>query len=192
MRRVLPVLGLACAVLLGGCTADDDGTAAAPSPTAAPVAALTACPEQPDVEAVGAERLPALSFDCPGGGSLDLARAPGTPMVVNLWGSWCAPCREEMPILQEFAAAAGDDVRVVGLISKDGLPQAASFAEDAGVTFPSAFDGQGQLMAELGLNVLPFTYFVDADGALVHTEAGPVSSVDELRGLVAEHLGVQL
>ena len=97
-----------------------------------------------------------------------------------------------MPILQEFAAAAGDDVRVVGLISKDGLPQAASFAEDAGVTFPSAFDGQGQLMAELGLNVLPFTYFVDADGALVHTEAGPVSSVDELRGLVAEHLGVQL
>nr|WP_308113173.1 TlpA disulfide reductase family protein [Blastococcus sp. MG754427] len=81
---------------------------------------------------------------------------------------------------------------MVGVISKDGLPQAASFAQDAGVTFPSAFDGDGELMAELGLNALPFTYFVDAAGALVHTEAGPVSSVEELRGLVAEHLGVQL
>ncbi|MGY1914834.1 redoxin family protein [Blastococcus sp. SYSU DS0973] len=191
MRRVVPVLGLVCAVLLGGCSSGDDGAAAAPS-TTPPAAALTACPEQPDRQAAGTERLPALSFDCPSGGSLDLGRAPGVPMVVNLWGSWCPPCREEMPILQEFAEMAGNQVRMVGVISKDGLPQAASFAEDAGVTFPSAFDGEGRLMAELGLNVLPFTYFVDADGALVHTESGPVGSLDELRGLVAEHLGVQL
>jgi hypothetical protein len=47
-------------------------------------------------------------------------------------------------------------------------------------------------MDELGVNVLPFTYFLDADGALVHTEVGPVTSVDELRALVAEHLGVRL
>jgi hypothetical protein len=60
------------------------------------------------------------------------------------------------------------------------------------VTFPGAFDGDGKLMTDLGLNGLPFTYFLDADGALVHTEVGDVASVDELRGLVAEHLGVQL
>jgi peroxiredoxin len=78
------------------------------------------------------------------------------------------------------------------VISKDGVPQAESFASDAGVVFPSAFDGEGELMAALGINVLPHTYFVDADGALVHTQVGPVASVDELRGLVAEHLGVQL
>jgi hypothetical protein len=47
-------------------------------------------------------------------------------------------------------------------------------------------------MAELGINALPYTYFLDADGALVHTEIGEVSSVEELRTLVAEHLGVQL
>ncbi|CCG01480.1 TlpA family protein disulfide reductase [Blastococcus saxobsidens] len=190
MRRSF--VALAAALLLAGCTgepADDGGPAAAPSTAVAP---LTPCPEQPEAAAVGAQRLPALVFECPGGGSLDLARAPGVPMVVNLWGSWCPPCREEMPVLQEFAELAGDDVRMVGVISKDGLPQAASFAEDAGVTFPSAFDGEGELMAELGLNALPFTYFVDAGGALVHTEAGPVGSLDELRGLVAQHLGVQL
>jgi peroxiredoxin len=83
-------------------------------------------------------------------------------------------------------------VQVVGVISKDGVPQADSFATDSGVTFPGAFDGSGRLMAELGLNSLPHTYFLAADGALVHTETGPVDSLDELEGLVAEHLGVRL
>ncbi|WP_104526027.1 TlpA family protein disulfide reductase [Blastococcus atacamensis] len=187
MRRLSALL--LTGLLAAGCTAQDDGTGAPPE---ADVSSLTACPEQPDAEATGAERLPGLSLDCPGGGSLDLARAPGTPMVVNLWGSWCPPCREEMPVLQEFAEAAGDQVRMIGVISKDGLPQGTAFAEEAGVTFPSAYDGDGDLMAELGINVLPYTYFVDATGALVHTEAGPVGSGDELRALVAEHLGVQL
>jgi peroxiredoxin len=95
-------------------------------------------------------------------------------------------------LLQQFAADAGDQVRVVGLISKDGIPQAESFAADAGVTFPSAYDAPGQLMAELGINALPYTAFIAADGTLVHSQLGPFASVDELRGLVAEHLGVQL
>jgi cytochrome c biogenesis protein CcmG, thiol:disulfide interchange protein DsbE len=190
MRR--PALTAVALLALAGCTSDDGGGAAAAPSSSPAVEVLTACPEQPGAAAAGVELLPPLSFDCPGGGSLDLARAPGVPTVVNLWGSWCPPCREEMPLLQEFSEVAGDRVRMVGVISKDGLPQAASFAQDAGVTFPSAYDGEGDLMAELGLNALPFTYFVDAGGALVHTEAGPVSSVEELRGLVAEHLGVQL
>jgi thiol-disulfide isomerase/thioredoxin len=164
-----------------------------PGPGAtASASALQACPEQPEAAASGAEVMPALSFDCPGGGTLDLSRAPGVPTVVNLWGSWCAPCREELPLLQELAASAGEQVRVLGVISKDGLPQAESFAADAGVTFPSALDGDGELMAGLGINVLPHTYFLDADGGLAYTQVGPVTSVEELRGLVAEHLGVQL
>ncbi|MFP5369559.1 MAG: TlpA family protein disulfide reductase, partial [Actinomycetes bacterium] len=75
---------------------------------------------------------------------------------------------------------------------KDGVPQASSFGVDAGVTFPSAFDGEGELMAGLGINVLPYTAFLAADGTLVHSELGPVESVDELESLVAEHLGVRL
>ena len=189
------VTGAVLATVLAGCTSEGSD-APAPAPATNDVSAvetaLEPCPQQPDQEPAGAETLPPLSFDCLGGGSLDLARAPGVPTLVNLWGSWCAPCRKELPLLQEFADAAGDRVRVVGVISKDGVPQADSFADDAGVTFPAAFDGDGKLMTELGLNALPFTYFLDADGALVHTEVGDVSSVDELRTLVAQHLGVQL
>jgi peroxiredoxin len=94
--------------------------------------------------------------------------------------------------MQQFADAAAGQVRVMGVISKDGRPQAESFAADAGVTFPSAFDADGELMTDLGLHGLPYTYFLDADGGLVYTQVGPVTSVDELRALAAEHLGVQL
>ena len=186
--RTAAVAVLLLAAALSGCSADD---APATEPTAAG-SVLDACPEQADTDAQGADLLPALAFDCPGGGSLDLGRAPGQPTVINLWGSWCTPCREELPLMQEFADVAGGQVRVVGLISKDGRPQAESFAADAGVTFPSAFDADGELMTELGLNGLPYTYFLDADGGLVHTEVGPITSVDELRALAAEHFGVQL
>jgi cytochrome c biogenesis protein CcmG, thiol:disulfide interchange protein DsbE len=189
-RGTCAVAAVLLAIAVGGCASStaDDGPAA---PTTA-ASTLTECPEQSAEPAQGAVVLPTLAFDCPGGGSLDLGRAPGRPTVLNLWGSWCPPCREELPIIQEFADAAAGQVAVMGVISKDGLPQAESFAEDAGITFPNAFDGEGELMAGLGINQLPFTYFLDADGALVHTQVGPFESADELRGLVAEHLGVQL
>ncbi len=176
--------------LLAGCSGGSDEPAA-PTPVAEVDTVLEPCPVQPDEPAEGARTLPAVTLDCLGGGELDLGRAPGTPTVVNLWASWCTPCREELPLMQEFADSAAGEVQVVGVISKDGVPQADSFATDAGVTFPGAFDGQGRLMAELGLAGLPATYFLDADGTVVHTETGPVDSVDELQGLVAEHLGVR-
>jgi thiol-disulfide isomerase/thioredoxin len=194
-RRPLgPAAVLLAVMVLAGCgsSAGASGpTAAAPSPPAVHNV-LQACPAQPDRPASGASTLPKLRFSCPGGGTLDLGRAPGVPTVVNLWGSWCGPCREELPLMQQLADAADGKVRVVGVISKDGLPQAESFAADAKVTFPSAFDGQGELMTGVGINVLPYTYFLDAGGALVHTQVGPVSSIDQLRTLVDRYLRVQL
>jgi cytochrome c biogenesis protein CcmG/thiol:disulfide interchange protein DsbE len=190
--RTIAVAGLLLTTVLAGCTAAPEQPDAPPLDLERVDTVLEPCPEQPEQQAAGAQTLPALAFDCLGGGTLDLGRAPGVPTLVNLWGSWCAPCRAELPLLQEFADAAGDQVRIVGVISQDGVPQADSFAADAGVTFPGAFDGEGELMTELGLNALPYTYFLDAGGALVHTEVGDVASVDELRTLVAEHLGVQL
>jgi cytochrome c biogenesis protein CcmG/thiol:disulfide interchange protein DsbE len=179
-------------VALAGCAADHGSASPSTASAATGASTLAACPEQSEAKAHGADVLPALSFSCLGGGQLDLARAPGEPTVLNLWGSWCGPCREELPVLQQFADAAAGQVRVMGVISKDGRPQAESFAADAGVTFPSGFDGDGALMTDLGLNGLPYTYFLDADGGIVYTQVGPVSSVDDLRALAAQHLGVHL
>ena len=193
MRRRVGAVLVAAVAVLAGCTGGGDPAAPAATGSGQPAAsAFEACPDQPDEQAAGGSAVPQLAFDCLGGGSLDLTRAPGVPTLVNLWGSWCPPCRDELPVLQDFADAAGDRVRVVGVVSKDGEPQAESFGDDAGVTFPNAFDGEGDLMAELGLNALPYTMFLDADGTLVHSELGPVETLDELEQLVAEHLGVQL
>lgn len=191
---VTAVAVLALAGLLAGCQAGAGGKASATGSSAVPRArtVLQACPQQSDRAAAGATTLPRLSFRCLGGGTLDLGRAPGVPTVVNLWGSWCGPCREELPTMQQLATAAGGKVRVIGVISKDGVPQAESFAEDAKVTFPSAFDGQGELMTKLGLRGLPYSYFLDADGAVTYTQVGPVGTLDHAEQLVAEHLGVRL
>ncbi|WP_100498710.1 TlpA family protein disulfide reductase [Geodermatophilus chilensis] len=186
----LLALGFALVGCTSGATDEPGGTAASPAPD--PLATLAPCPEQPDRAAVGDQTLPALALPCPGGGSLDLGRAPGVPTVVNLWASWCGPCREELPLVQQLADVAGDRLSVVGVISRDGAPQAGSFAADAGATFPSAFDGEGELMAELGLGALPYTYLLDADGGIAHVQVGPVADLAELEGLVAEHLGVTL
>ena len=194
MRRArLAAAAVAAAgLLVAGCTSPDVEEPGPEVDAPAAQAVLAPCPEQADGSAAAGGALSSLAFDCVNGGTLDLARAPGVPTVVNLWGSWCGPCRDELPVFQEFADVAGDRVRVLGVISKDGVPQAESFAADVGVSFPSAYDGEGELMADLGLNVLPYTAFLDADGRLTFSQLGPVRSVDELRGLVAEHLGVQL
>lgn len=187
------VVALALAGLLSGC--GPSGAGGNPTAGAAPTSVHTVlqpCPQQPDRPATGASTLPKLSFHCLGGGTLDLGRAPGVPTVVNLWGSWCGPCREELPTMQQLAQAAGGKVQVVGVISKDGVPQAESFAEDAKVTFPSAFDGQGSLMTKLGLHGLPYTYFLDADGDVTYTQVGSVGTVDQFEQLVADHLGVRV
>jgi cytochrome c biogenesis protein CcmG, thiol:disulfide interchange protein DsbE len=185
------------ALLLGACGTAGAGGGGPASASGGPDVAtvhtvLQPCPAQPVAKAAGATTLPPLRLSCLGGGTLDLGAAPGAPTVVNLWGSWCPPCRDELPVLQELADAAGGRVRVVGVISKDGVPQAESFAEDAGLRFPSAFDGQGDLMTRLGLNALPVTYLLDAGGAVVYRQVGPVASLQQLEQLVGAHLGVQL
>jgi thiol-disulfide isomerase/thioredoxin len=190
VRRAAAVAALVLTAVLAGCSAEADEPDAAPTAVATVETALPPCPEQQDVAA--ADGAPQVALECLGGGTLDLGRAPGVPTVINLWASWCDPCREELPLVEQFAGLAGDRVRVLGVASQDGRPQASSFADDAGLTFPNAFDAEGEVAAELGLRGLPHTLFVAADGSVAHVELGAVASVDELRRLTAEYLGVQL
>jgi cytochrome c biogenesis protein CcmG, thiol:disulfide interchange protein DsbE len=187
--------GVAAALLLAaalvGCGSDEpDATAA---PTAPPVENTTApCPEQPDQPASGGEVLADVTVDCLGGGQLAFGRAQGLPTVVNLWASWCGPCREELPLVQQLADQAGDRLKVVGLVSQDPADNGRAFAADAGITMPTGVDADGDLAIEQGLRGLPYTYLLRADGSIAHLQLRPVTSLAELEGLVAEHLGVQL
>jgi cytochrome c biogenesis protein CcmG, thiol:disulfide interchange protein DsbE len=192
-RRLLAALG-AGLVLLAGCTSGAGGEPeerASRQDVGDVRTDLRPCPAQTDRPAAD-DALPDLRLPCFSGGTLDLGKAPGVPMVVNFWASWCPPCREELPLVQQLADAGGDRVRVVGLVSKDGMSQATSFAADAHATFPAAFDGDGDVMTELGIRNLPYTYFITADGRIAHVQIGQITSLDEAQQLVAQYLGVQL
>ena len=197
MKRLLVAL-VAAAALLTGCTSgsssDDGGQATGPSEAGVQDVdtALQPCPEQTGDAVQAADALPALTFECIGGGSLDLSRAPGVPTVINVWGSWCGPCREELPLVQELADAAGEQVQVLGVVAVDTVSAADSFAADAGVTIPNAFDQQNDLLSQEGLRGAPYTFFVAADGTLAHTQMTPVQSLEEFEQLVSDHLGVTL
>lgn len=133
--------------------------------------------------------LPGLTLPCfTGGQPVALDRLRG-PAVVNLWASWCPPCREELPVLQRYAAATAGQVRVVGVVTEDARDAAASFAQDAGVTFPALYDREGQLFAALGVVGLPATVFVDAGGQVRHVHNAVLERVT-LQEYAATHLGV--
>ena len=193
-RLVAPLL--AAVLLQAGCTGGPDDAPASASPSAGPDVGsvqtdLAPCPEQSDEPAPDSE-VSGLRFDCFSGGSLDLGRAPGVPTVLNLWASWCGPCREELPVVQQLADTAGDRVRVLGVNSQDRVGPATSFAADAGVTLPTAVDPAGDLADGLVLRGLPYTVFLAADGSIAHVQRRPVDTLEEFQQLVAVHLGVAL
>lgn len=137
--------------------------------------------------------LPDLRLPCLGGGPPVSLResGPGTPMLVNIWATWCRPCVQEVPILVAFAAKARGKVGLVGVDTTDESAKALIFAAQYGMRYPSLVDVDGRLLRSYGGGP-PITLFVDAGGRVVHVERGKVDSLPELESLVARRLGVRL
>ena len=108
----------------------------------------------------------------------------GKPVVVNVWASWCAPCRTEMPLLQRAAETYVGRVVVLGVASKDDPETAKAFLDEFGLTYPNVFDVSGRIRVELGLTAYPTTYVFGADGKLQSTVTGGISE-QRLAALIA-------
>lgn len=150
-------------------------------------AALAPCP------AGLGPQLPDLTLPCLGGGPPVRLRAaaPGRPTLVNVWGSWCAPCVQEVPALQAFSARAGDRVGLVGVLTSDSRRSALTFAAQMRMRWPSVVDDDG-LVLRAFLPGPPVTLFLDPDGTVVFRKSGAFSGEAQIEALVAEHLGVRL
>jgi thiol-disulfide isomerase/thioredoxin len=150
-------------------------------------AALQPCPA-----GLGPE-LPELVLPCLGGGpDVDLrAAAPGRPTLVNVWGTWCPPCVEEVPDLVAFAAKAGERVALVGVLTQDREDFGLEFARQNGMRYPSVVDDGGEVFRAFRPGP-PVTLFLDAEGRVVHKRSGKFTDLREIESLVAEHLGVRL
>lgn len=152
---------------------------------------IAPCPG-PGAGAVVPDGLPSVPTPClDGSGEVDLSTLRGTPMVVNMWATWCGPCRQEAPYLAAVAGQLDGKVGFLGVDVADPDPSAAlEFAGAQHWTYPHVADPERRFSAALGVAGLPQTLLVDTDGRVVHRHAGAITSSDQLRALVRDHLGV--
>ncbi|WP_410637238.1 TlpA family protein disulfide reductase [Amycolatopsis sp. lyj-346] len=190
-KWALAAAALAVALIVALLPRGGDDSAAKPSGDLGPArsaAALQPCPAPGPAQPV--KQLDGVTAECLGDGvRVDVGRAlAGAPVLVNVWASWCEPCRTELPVLQEYAKQPGA-VRVLGVQvqspAKDGLDLLAKL----GVHLPSVFDGDGRSgPVRTALKVpsaLPASYLVTAAGE-VRFIANPRSFVntDQVRAAV--------
>ena len=120
----------------------------------------------------------------------ELAALKGHPVVVNVWGSWCGPCRFEFPVLQQQAVRYGRDVAFLGVDSGDNGAAAAKFLKDFPVTYPSIEDTGQRVAQDFGLRGLPGTAYYDANGKRVFVHQGPYNKDELFERDIQRYLGV--
>jgi thiol-disulfide isomerase/thioredoxin len=106
---------------------------------------------------------------------------PGKVVVINIWGSWCAPCRSEAPELQAASEQTKDAAQFLGITSKDYDPAPAlAFTRAFSITYPSIFDPTGRVLLDfasvLPPSAIPSTMIIDSDGRLAARVLGPIST----------------
>ena len=174
--RWLAAASLALSVAAAACGPRAEGGSAAP-----------ALGSVPAVNAVGAPLLPeradALPDFDPARFDALLGQLRGTPVVVNIWGSWCGPCRSEAPLLARAHAEHGREVQFLGVDILDSRPSARGFIAEFGWRFPSVFDAAGAIRDALGFLGQPATVFYDRRGEPVLTWQGPLDERTLERGL---------
>ncbi|MEU7825276.1 TlpA disulfide reductase family protein [Catellatospora sp. NPDC049133] len=130
--------------------------------------------------------LPDLALECMAGGPPVRLSALRGPLVINMWASWCTPCRQELPAFQRLAD--GGRVPVLGVVTEDSRDAAAWLADELKVSLPSVYDRSGALKAAAGELALPLTLFVTADGrAIVYRDVALTEQT--LAQLIEQHFG---
>jgi cytochrome c biogenesis protein CcmG/thiol:disulfide interchange protein DsbE len=112
-------------------------------------------------------------------GDLQLSSLTGKAVVLNVWASWCIPCKDEAPFLEEvWRDNRGRGLVVLGLDAKDFRADARKFAQRFELTFPLVYDGPGDTLDGYGVTGFPETFVLDRDGRVIEAFAGGVDGED--------------
>jgi cytochrome c biogenesis protein CcmG, thiol:disulfide interchange protein DsbE len=109
------------------------------------------------------------------GGEISLADFSGQPILINLWASWCGPCRAEMPAMQamyEMYKADGFMILAINATNQDNLKDVSEFVDEFDLTFPILLDSNGDVSIAYQLQALPTSFFVDKIGIIQEVVIG--------------------
>ena len=114
------------------------------------------------------------------------------PLIVNVWGSWCGPCADEIPVFVDFYQQASGKVQLLGIAVEEAKAQdSKDFIISYGITWPNLYDAKGITRGTFGMGV-PVTWFIDEQGTVVYKHIGVVNSTEELNDLTAQYLKVAI
>jgi thiol-disulfide isomerase/thioredoxin len=111
----------------------------------------------------------------------------GYPIVVNVWGSWCNPCREEFPVFERVSVALGKRVAFLGLATQDSKEEAGKFLEAHPVTYPSYMDFDGKVADSFGIINAPSTVFYDRRGRRAYLHQGKYANDADLKDDIRQY-----
>ena len=141
---------------------------------------------QPELPPLGEVNKPAPEFALPGldGKEVRLSDYRGKVVLVNFWGTWCEPCKDETPALQAIHQRLGDqglviigvDLRNQERNGPDGTADVRAFAERYGVTYPIALDVAGETARAFQIYPIPTSFFIDPSGTIRYVRAGPIAA----------------
>lgn len=114
----------------------------------------------------------------PGAPPVSLAAAGGRPVVLNVWASWCTPCRREMPALAAAHGTFGDRVAFIGINHQDTRDHAIALLDGTGVAYPSGYDPEGSVALDYGLFGMPTTISISADRELLERRTGEMTDAE--------------
>ena len=167
------------AALLGAALTGCGGDGRSVAHPQQPLPETPPCPTAVTASGAGA-RLPDVTLRCLGRSSeVALKQLPAGPTVVNLWASWCVPCRKEAPVLERVHQAAGEGVLFLGIVTQDEEDSARAFMQDFGMTYPSLYDRSRTTLGQLAAPGLPVTLVLAADGTVLQRTVGGIGQ-DEL------------
>jgi cytochrome c biogenesis protein CcmG/thiol:disulfide interchange protein DsbE len=130
----------------------------------------------------------ALAYESFEGESLNTAGYLGTPLVLNFFAAWCAPCLVEMPAFEQVHQQVADDVAFLGLSIDTEASDGLAVVESTGVTYDVGHSVVTDAVGQLGGTGMPTTVFIDAAGTVLEVHSGELSG-PELQALIDEHFG---
>ena len=129
----------------------------------------------------GTKPAPQFQFTNNSGQLISLSDLQGKPVLINFWASWCSPCRQEMPYIQQIYNEWQEKGLVLLAINiGESASQAAEFMRSQGLSFPVLLDPEGEIAGQYGVRAIPTSFFIDKDGIIQDMKVGAFHSKAEI------------